>query len=245
MVSSLFRKDYAALTARGVEFSLDDVIRLNALALKAKEAEMPNFGTSVRRVLFLDGWTLREPTVAHELWLEAVARHFDMANDRVFQFVYAFALSREADDLPSTLNPARCIRKVFAFAKKRLVKLTGAALTEALEYVLFGLDWTACEYAPAEKPKDECAHILPRPKKSPMLGILSGMMARRLNVTLEDAKKMSVAELCDLTLRTDVRDGKYDAKCAHTSALKDYYRALAEIKARWAQTQIADAEDDE
>lgn len=231
MVSSLFRKDYAALTARGVEFALDDVIRLNALALKAKEAEMPTLGTSVRRAIFLDGWTMREPTVAHELWLEAVARHFDMANDRVFQFVYAFALSRDADDLPDALDPQLCVRKVFAFAKKRLVGMTAAALRDALEYAIFGLDWTACEYAPAEKPKKD-DRDLPRPKKSAMLGIISGMVSRRLPVSLEDAKKMSVAELCDLTLRTDVRDGKYDAKLAHTAALKDYYRAIAEVKAR-------------
>ena len=245
MLSTLFKKDYAALTARGIKVELADVIRLNALALRAKEAEMPSFGVPMRRVVYLDGFALREPTIAHELWLESVAPHFDLANDRVFAFVYAFALSREAVALPSATNAARCVRKVFAFAKKRLVCLTGAALNEALEYALFGLDWTACEYAPAEKTKDECAHILPRPKRSPMLGILSGMMARRLNVTLEDAKKMSVAELCDLTLRTDVRDGKYDAKCAHTAALKDYYRALAEIKTRCAHTPIADSEDDE
>lgn len=230
MVSSLFRKDYAALTARGVGFELDDVIRLNALALKAKEAQMPAFGTCVRRALFLDGWTLREPTVAHELWLEAVARHFDMADDRVFQFVYAYALSRDADALPSALEPAKCIRRVFGFARKRLTGMTGAALREALEYVLFGLDWTACEYAPAERPKR--GGEVPRRRKSAALGIVAGAISRRLPVTLDDARRMSVAELCDLMLRADVRDGKYEAKAAHVAALKDYYRAIAEVKAR-------------
>lgn len=227
MLSTLFKKDYAALTARGIKVELADVIRLNALALRAKEAEMPSFGVPMRRVVYLDGFALREPTIAHELWLESVAPHFDLANDRVFAFVYAFALSREAVALPSATNAARCVRKVFAFAKKRLVCLTGAALNEALEYALFGLDWTACEFAPEPKPrKDEP----PRRKTSPMLGVLAGMRARRLNVSLDDAKQMTVAELCDLTLRTDFRDGKYDAKAEHVAALKDYYRALAEVK---------------
>lgn len=229
MLSTLFRKDYAALTARGVKIDLADVIRLNALALKAKEAEMPTFGVPVRRLVFLDGFALREPTVAHELWLESAARHFDMANDRVFQFVYAYALSREAAALPSVLNPTRCIRKVFAFAKNRLAAMTSAALKDALEYVLFGLDWTACEYAPAEK-----RDAAPRFRRSPMLGLLNGMRSRHLGVSLDEARQMSVAELCDLTLRTDVRDGRYDAKAAHVEALKDYYRALAEVKARGA-----------
>lgn len=231
MVSSLFRKDYETLTARGVKFGLADIIRLNALALKAKDAAAPALGVPPRRILFLDGWTIAEPTIAHELWIEAVAPHFDLANERVFSFVYAYALSRDPGELPRPDRPAKCIRKVYAFARRRLLRMTTAALDEAIEYALFGADWTACEFAPDER--REAADDAPTPRKpSPILGVLNGMRSRRLCVSLDDAKRMTVTELCDLIIRTDVRDKAYDAKEAHADAVKDYYRALAEVKGR-------------
>lgn len=232
MVSSLFRKDYETLTARGVKFGLADVIRLNALALKAKDAAAPALGVPPRRVLFLDGWTLAEPTIAHELWLEAVAPHFDLSNERTFAFVYAYALSRDACELPRPDRPAKCIRKVYSFARRRLLRMTSAALDEAIEYALFGADWTACEFAPDERRGSADAAAAPARKPSPILGVLNGMRARRLCVSLDDARRMTVTELCDLILRTDARDGRRDEKAAHAEAVKDYYRALAEVKGR-------------
>lgn len=230
MLSAMFRKDYDALTARGVKFALADVIRLNALALKAKDAAAPALGVPPRRVLFLDGWTLAEPTIAHEMWLEAVAPHFDLANPRMFAFVYAYALSREPHALPRPDRPAKCVRKVTAFARRRLLRMTTAALDEAIEYALFGADWTACEFAPDERRDGADGDAAPARKPSPIIGVLNGMRARRLCVSLDDAKRMTVTELCDLILRADARDGQRDAKAAHAEAVKEYYRALAEVR---------------
>lgn len=224
MLSTLFRKDYDALTARGVKFGLADVIRLNALALKAKEAAMPTFGVPPRRAVFLKGFVLREPTIAHEIWIENAARHFDAGNERISRMFYAYALSREAFDLPDALNGPKCVKKVFSFARRRLASMTMDALGDALNYALFGADWTAAEVAPAPKGEADGG--------SPVIGILNGMRARRLPVSLDDAKGMTAAEILDATLRADVRDERYDANAAHTAAVKDYYRALAEVRDR-------------
>lgn len=224
MVSSLFRKDYETLTARGVKFDLADIIRLNALALKVRLAERPPLGVHAPRCVFLKGFVLREPTIAHEIWIENAARHFDMGNERISRYFYAYALSRDAADLPDALNGARCVRKVFAFARKRLVSLTMDALGDALHYALFGADWTAGEVAPPPKGEADGG--------SPSLGILNGMRAMRLPVSLDDAKRMTAAEVLDATLRAEIREGRYSGEAAHNAAMKDYYRALAEVRDR-------------
>lgn len=224
MVSSLFRKDYETLTARGVKFDLADVIRLNALALKARLTERPALGVHAPRCVFLKGFVLREPTIAHEIWLEAAARHFDMGNERVSRYFYAYALSRDAASLPDALDGARCVRKVFAFARRRLLPMTMDALGDALHYALFGADWTAAEVAPPPKGEADGG--------SPVIGILNGMRALRLPISLDDAKRMTAAEVLDATLRAEIRDGRYDGETAHVAAMKDYYRALAEVKDR-------------
>lgn len=230
MVSGLFRKDYEALTAEGVRFTPDDIVRLNALALKVKLAAKPFVDVHRRRVLFLEKFTLREPTVAHEIWLERVADYFDFNDNRIFRFVYAFALSREADELPNALRPKRVVRKVFAFARKRLLSMTGAALADAIDYILFGADWTVGEaHSSLSNRSSSRADFGPQ---SPILGILVGSVARRLPITLADAHRMTASELLAATLQTDCRDGNYEPDDERHRALGDYIRAREEIRSR-------------
>ena len=230
MVSDLFRKDYAALTAEGVRFTPDDIVRLNALALKVHLAAKPFVDVHCRRVLFLEKFTLREPTIAHEIWLERVADYFDFGDNRIFRFVYAFALSREPDELPNALRPKRVVRKVFAFARKRLLSMTGAALADAIDYILFGADWTVGE-AHSSLSKRPSGRAVFGPQ-SPVLGILVGSVARRLPITLADAHKMTASELLAATLQADCRDGNYEPDDERHRALGDYIRAREEIRRR-------------
>ncbi len=251
MVSALFKKDYRILTAEGVALSPDEVVRLNALALKVKLAAKPFLDTHRPRILFLPGFTLREPTVAHEIWLERVAEYFDMDDNRIFRFVYAFALSRVAAKLPDALRPNRVIRKVFAFAKKRLLPLTGETLADAIDFILYGADWTAGEFTPSPSLAHQKATaqtqaspsspaLSPSEPPSPVVGLIVGANARRLPLTLSDARRMTAGQLLAATLLADIRDGNYSADDEKHRALGNYVRAVEEIRNRkreWKPTR--------
>ena len=85
---------------------------------------------------------LREPTIAHDLWIEQAMRFVPMDN-RNLNFLYGYALSREAGKLVDAYNPKKLIRTVFKFAAKRLAFYTDDQLSAAVDYCLFGADWTA------------------------------------------------------------------------------------------------------
>ena len=233
MVSDLFMKDYRAMTASGVEFTPEDVVRLNALAVKIKVAANPLRSVNLPRVCWLTPKiVLREPLLGHEMWLERVGTYIDLGAHRNFQFVHAFALSRDWADLPDPLNPKRVIAKVFAFAKRRLLGIAEPALGAALDYVLFGADWTAGEFAPARRGETEAD-----PLKSMALGVWTAAGARRIPLTLGEAKNLTASQILEAVDRADALEGKTDADGARHRALADYVRAREEVRARWLEAE--------
>ena len=72
-------------------------------------------------------------------------------DNRNLNFLYGYALSREAGKLVDAYNPKKLIRTVFKFAAKRLAFYTDDQLSAAVDYCLFGADWTVCERAKSEE----------------------------------------------------------------------------------------------
>ena len=140
----------------------EDIVRLNALAVRVGLSQKPVSAVNLQRAVFMPcGIVLREPTISHEMWLEEVGRFMDFHETRVFEAVHFFALSRQWDDLPSTDDPEGIVRKVFAFARRKMLPYTHEQLTAALDYALFGADWTAGEIPPPPDPPPEipfCLH---------------------------------------------------------------------------------------
>ena len=68
--------------------------------------------------------------------------------------------------------------------------------------------------------------------ESPALGVIVDAFARRIPLTLDDAKRLTAAELAEVTLRARAADGDYDADEARKEALADYYRAIKAIRER-------------
>ena len=60
MVSDLFMKDWRAMTAAGVAFTPEDIVRLNALAVKVKLTKNPISAVTLPRACFLGDIVLRE-----------------------------------------------------------------------------------------------------------------------------------------------------------------------------------------
>ena len=165
MTADLFKKDYRQMTAQGVKFTPEDIVLLNALAVKVRLSQNAARTTHLPRLAFLPKRrsflsfiihrssfiVLREPTIAHEMWLEQAQRYITIDCDRTFDLLYGYALAHPAEKLPDVFDPKRLIRKVFTWCARHLAHLTREQLSAAVDYVLFGADWTAGERGPRLK----------------------------------------------------------------------------------------------
>lgn len=262
MVSDQFRKDYRQMTAQGVTFTPEDIVRLNALSVKTQRSSTAARDVHLPRLAFLpaDSWcraplVIREPTIAHDLWLEMAERWIDTSKDENFLFLHAFALSRHPGKLPDPNRPKKVIKSVYTFAAKRLCKFTRAQLAAAVEYALFGADWTVGEVGPeksksgveVEETKEDSALRLglQTSTHSTTIGLLTDCRMLRLPISLDDAKKMTSSELTEAINRCwDEIEKKFDPKRAHSKAFGEYVRAREEIRARSLKSKIEDSADD-
>jgi len=236
MISDQFKKDYRQMTAQGVEFTPDDVVRLNALAVKIRLSQNAANTVHLPRLAFLGKLVLREPTIAHDLWIEEASRWIDVGDDRNFLWLHGYALSTRAEKLVDAFDPKRLVKKVYRFAAKRLCGFTREQLSAAVEYALFGADWKVGEQGPrtkveVEKASDVNLNLQPQPL-SPTLGLLVNAKAHRLPISLDEAKRMTASELDEAITRCLMNDDAIDVKKARKLALKEYCLAREEIRAR-------------
>ena len=238
MLSDILAKDIRQYAARGVNFTPADIVRLNALAVAVKLVQHPCTGVHLPRCVFLPAtsrWgaelVLREPTIAHELWLEQAERWIDTDNGLNFLYLHGYALSvLDPDDLPDAYDRKAVIRRVFVFAAKRLVRYTRQMLSDAIDYILFGADWMA-----GESPVPPVAQVPPVPSpetESPALGLICHARAKRLPITLDDAKRMTASELGEAVCEAMVSDEDFDAADARNHAMGAYVRTRDAIVQR-------------
>lgn len=247
MISQTFRRDYDRMVSEGVRFEPEDIVRLNALALKVKLSAKAFALAHLPRAVFLDNGglfqkplVLREPTLAHEIWIERAGEYLDLCDNRIFRFVHAYALSRKARFLHSHENRARVVKAVFSFARRRLARITSSQLADAVDYVLFGPDWMAGELPPPRK-NSNIASRQDDSRHSPALGVMIGAVARRIPLSLADLSSLTAQTVSEIVSRTRAFDGDFDADAEMNAARADYVRAREEVRRRSSQPKIATA----
>ena len=240
-LSDQFLKDYRQMSAQGVKFTPEDIVLLNALLMKTQLSTTAARDVHLPRLAFLprDSWwraplVLREPTIAHDLWLEMAERWIDTSRKENFLFLYAFALSRHPGKLPDANVPKKVIKEVFTFAGKRLAKFTGSQLRAAVDYALYGADWTVGAHGPKKSGEAASSPLHDETEtSSPTIGLLTDCRMLRLPISLDDAKQMTASELTEAINRFwDQIENKFDPKRAHSRAFGEYVRAREEIRAR-------------
>ncbi len=246
MLSAMFRRDYESLTAQGYALTPEDVVRLNALALRVRLSSAAPCSVHLPRLVFMprdSRWrpqiVLREPTMAHELWIEQAARWIGCDDDRNFLWLHAFALSRPAKKLPDAFKPARLVRKVYRFAAWRLCGFTREQLSAAVEYCLFGADWTEGETGGKKRNVQNGKDGVPPTNTdapSPTLGLLVDARALRLPVTTDDMAHMTLPELEAAIGLALISAGETDIAKTRDAAVGEYIRAREEIRKRLSTT---------
>ena len=239
MLADILKKDIRQYAARGVEFAPEDIVRLNALAVRVKLSQHPCQGVGLPRCVFLPRMSffgrelvLREPTIAHELWLEQAAQWVDVEDERNFLFLHAFALSvADVDSLPDAFDGRAVVKAVFRFAVKRLVRYTAEQLRNVVDYALYGADWT-CGEAAVESGGVKSGGVDSPTHNSPTLGLITRARALRLPISLDDARRMTASELAEAVAEALDGDEKLDVKRARHNAMGDYVRTRDAIMAR-------------
>ena len=241
-LSDQFLKDYRQMTAQGVVFTPEDIVLLNALSVKTQRSATAARDVHLPRLAFMprDSWwrepiVLREPTVAHDLWLESAERWIDTSKEANFLFLHAYALSRRVEALPDADRPKAVVKAVFRFAARRLSRFTRAQLLAAVEYALFGADWTVGATAVGSGGVESGGidSSTPSLTNSSTLGLLTDCRMLRLPITLDDARRMTASELTEAINRCWAEvDKRFDAKASHARAFGEYVRAREAIRAR-------------
>ena len=227
MTSDLAESEVAAMAAQGLKPTVRDIVRMNALALKIQYGPHAAEQYALPRVAFLGNLVLRQPTIAHEIWLDRVMSIVEMDDESYFA-CRLYVASRAASALCDPLDRAQVKEEV-----ERNLAAFGAhtieAVALALRYVWHGGGEMDAEYAPVRE-ADETQPTL-RPEDSVALGIMHNGAALRLGLSLAEMSGMTRAHLLAVThgaVGTDANARKNAASRARV----DFFRAVDEIRAR-------------
>ena len=181
------------------------------------------------RVAFVnDSLWFRQPSIGHDIWLTEVSRWADMKNYDTSLAVYAFALSRNQDELPPACDKAVVSGQVEEFLK-RLGDCTQEQVAEALAYVQCGITQEAEEYPDFPDSDDE-------DKREDWglcisLGTMNKAKAVLWGVTETEAKNMTRQQLEDVIERSYAYHGM-ECDDAGKYELASYNRTLDKVRER-------------
>lgn len=247
MLSPMAIEDMDDMIDEGLRLRPSDVVRLNALGLRAQYAkESPDFSILPRLAILSSAQpssaasplVFREPTVGHELWMRGIAAAFDLAKPVTFITVRAFCLSRDQAALPDAADFAACQQAVADFQRTDLAPFTLAQIAAALMYAERGNAATEGEHAVPRPHKDEPAEELQPDERCYEIGVLYQGVMLSLGSPAE-LKGLTISTLNAMVrekLRRDERFG-LQFKDLATDAMADYLRTKDAITERLRAAQ--------
>jgi hypothetical protein len=137
------------ITEKGLCPTPQDIIRLNALALRVERAGDPDSCVNAPRICWLFNVAIHEPTIQAELWIAEVAEKLSSTRGVMDTLcIYACAHARIPGFFERALmNNVSAIKARVAFwSARNLWKVTPRQITAALEYVTNGDDQGEGEY---------------------------------------------------------------------------------------------------
>lgn len=137
------KEDIEQLQDEGLKPTVEDIIRLNAVALKFEAAKKKHCTTDIymlpRIAQISDSVYFRQPTVGHEIWLKKVSEYVDTEDLQTVIALQAYCLSRGHDELPDAYDKDKVNSEIRDFIGK-LSDFTEDQIFAALDYVRNGCD---------------------------------------------------------------------------------------------------------
>ena len=236
MISQTAQADIEELWERGLNPSFADIVRLNAVGIKAERCNKPDLSLfHLRRAAFLgDGEervVFRQPTLAHEIWRDKVRPVVAFEDLETSLGIDAFLCVTDAAALPDETD-REAVRAAAQACCTRLGAFTREQIAAAVMYVKHGTAWMQDEDAP---PKPGEMPPIDNETFSVALGTVLGGVAYGLNLTLADAGRLTRGQFAAMVDRRLRMEGAKSRKDVKNDAEDDYFRTLDEITARLKQ----------
>ena len=241
MLSKMAMEDIAALRADGIDVPPREVVRLNALGLRAERGPDSLSVFAAPRVAFLGDSALYEPTLGAEMWLRQAADAFNVDDEQTWFALRVLSCSRPWRDLP---DPAK--RKAVMKAIRETLKALSAFTIRQVENALaWCIDGDVAEKGEKPPPRPVSGDTSPDdadeipPRYSPEFGLFLRGTALRIG-TAADMKGMTYSMMVAACDRAEAATGMgFDIKAEKGTALGDYMRALDAVRSAhqdWSQT---------
>lgn len=228
MLSEMAMEDIAALRAGGIDVPPREVVRLNALGLRAERGPDTLSVFAAPRVAFLGDSALHEPTLGAEMWLRQAEDVFDADDAQTWFALRLLSCFRPWRDLP---DPAKrkAVMKAIRETLEALSAFTVRQVENALEWCIGGnLPETGERPPPREEEGNGDADIPDR--YAPEYGLFVCGAALRIG-TAADMKDMTTSQMLAACRKAEASNGfGTDAKEKKTKALGDYLRALEAVR---------------
>lgn len=243
MLSTMAAEDCDELTRQGARLSAAEIVRLNALGVRAECSPDAADFDALPRCCLLGNELFREPTIGHELWLQNAGRIFDRGDGITGFALRAFALATPLDKLPDWSSVEDMRRELDDFASRRLGQYTARQVIAAVNWCMVGNDWTIDELpetAKADKPEkpeevEEAEGAAdPEELRSIALGVVRESQALALGISLADAMNMTRSGLQAVVMRAYQLKGVEIDKQKRDVAIGDYMATLEKIKTKHA-----------
>lgn len=230
MVSPLAKEDIEAMLADGLQPSVNDIVRLNALGLKLERSAFSAESLfCLPRVAYLGKLVFRQPTMGHEIWLDEVGQILDMGDPSTNLAATSYACSiMDADKLPDPHSKVKvtCALMRFKFAVR---KHTIQQIVNATRYVIDGNDAELYEY-PVQKDTGE--GDMPDGDMSAPVGIILDGTASGIGISLADARRMTRTQYRQTVRRYLRVHGMLDEKAESGESGGEYFATLEAIRKR-------------
>lgn len=226
MISEMAMEDAEALARKGVVLTPREIVRLNALGVKAERHPDASSFHSLPRCAFLGDLVFTEPTIGHQLWLDNATRVYAEDDDTTMFLLRAYALSTPQESLPEWTDQKAVSKAVKSFAREALSNFTLRQVIDCLNYCTTGSDASDLEFPPDSEPDGG----FPDEPYSSAAGVLHEAQALKLGLSTADASRMTQSELQSVIQRRYELDGIEVDKSIKRRAIGDYYATLEEIK---------------
>lgn len=240
MTADTARTDIEELWRKGYRPTVDDIVRLNAIALRIPDRDggySTNGLYAAPRIAYVAGVAIFEPTVQAEEWLDLAFQWPEAKSPEVRDILmaYAYAHGMEEYGYFSGLLRLRhvAIPRVHLWAHRNLSRATSRQIGDAIRYVVYGSEPGADEY-PAPGP-DRHDRQTPNSYQSRCAGLAREAMSLSACVSPESIARMTVNGLEVVVRQAYELHGVVSTPEEMLSqGVGEYERTLLEIETRLA-----------
>lgn len=145
MTSLLAKDDIQRIWDEGGTVSVDDIIRLNSLALKITDD--PNTSLAVMpRFVSVDGVHFREPTVGQSLFIDEAKRIFPDDSGTQLALI-AYVLAHPDVEMNALKHPLILKAKIVLWFSTKLRRMTIEQVEQIVYFCLYGCSQDSLEFA--------------------------------------------------------------------------------------------------